>query len=203
MKTNSLHPQWILVARMGWVLMSLFFLTTFILGLPDRHSELAIACDGSACPVLTLSSADAALIDSTPFSMQGYAYFHIGIELITALLMSVMAGLIFWKYFDNLMGILTAYLLIYIGLVGFVQASSVFAAQYPPVEWLYNQLFVPLILLFVFIFPTGQFLNKLSLSAFMITIFMWLLDIILIQNGIYIMGDVGIILFFGALAITP
>ena len=112
-----------------------------------------------------------------------------------------MAGLIFWKYFDNLMGILTAYLLIYIGLVGFVQASSVFAAQYPPVEWLYNQLFVPLILLFVFIFPTGQFLNKLSLSAFMITIFMWLLDIILIQNGIYIMGDVGIILFFGALAI--
>ena len=87
MKTNSIHPQWILVARIGWLLMSLLFLTTFILGLPDRHRELAIACDGFACPVLTLSSADAVLIDSTLFSMQGYASFHIGIELITALLM--------------------------------------------------------------------------------------------------------------------
>ncbi len=205
MKTNTLHPQWILVARIGWVLMTLFFLTTFILGLPYRYSELATACDAPACPPLTLSSADASLIDSTLFSMQGYASFHIGIELITALLMSVMAGLIFWKYFDNLMGILTAYLLIYIGLAGFVQAGFVFAAQYPSVEWFYNQLFalfIPLILLVIFIFPTGQFLNILSLSAFVITIFLWLLDGILTQFTRFSLGDdVGTAIFLGTLAI--
>ena len=110
-KTNTLHPQWILFARIGWVLITLFFLTTVILGLPYRYSELATACDAPACPILTLSSADAALIDSTLFSVQGYASFHIGLELITALIMSVMAGLIFWKYFDNLMGILTCLLI--------------------------------------------------------------------------------------------
>ena len=204
MKTNTLHPQWILVARIGWVLMTLFFLTTFILGLPYRHRELATACDVPVCPPLTVSSADAASIDSTLFSMQGYASFHIGIELITALLMSAMAGLIFWKYFDNLLGILTAYLLIYMGLAGFVQAGFVFAAQYPSVEWFYNQLFAlfdPLILLVIFIFPTGKFLNKLSLSVFVFIIFLWLLDKILVQNGIDIMGDGGTILFLGAFAI--
>ena len=203
MKTNTLQPQWILVARIGWVLITLIFLTTFILGLPYRYRELATACDAPACPPLTLSSADAASIDSTLFSMQGYASFHIGIELITALLMSIMAGLIFWKYFDNLMGILTAYLLIYIGLAGFVQAGFVFAVQYPSVEWFYNLLFAlfdPLILLVIFIFPTGQFLNKLSLSVFMFIIFLWLLDKILIQDGIDIMDDVGTILFLGAFA---
>ena len=203
MKTNTLNPPWILVARIGWVLITLFFLTTFILGLPYRYRELATACDAPTCPPLTLSSADAASIDSTLFSMQGYAAFHIGIELITALLMSVMAVLIFWKYFDNLLGILTAYLLIYIGLAGFVQAGFVFAVQYPSVEWFYNLLFAlfdPLILLVIFIFPTGQFLNKLSLSVFIFIIFLWLLDKILVQNGIDIMGDVGTILFLAAFA---
>lgn len=203
MKTNTLHRRWILVARIGWLLITFFFLTTFILGLPYRYSELTAACDAPTCPPLTLSSADAASIDSTLFSMQGYASFHIGIELITALLMSIMAGLIFWKYFDNLLGVLTAYLLIYIGLAGFVQAGFVFAAQYPSVEWFYNLLFAlfdPLILLVIFIFPTGQFLNKLSLSVFMFIIFLWLLDKILIQNGINIMGDGGTILFLGAFA---
>lgn len=201
MKSNTLHPQWILAARISWVFITFFFLTTFILGLPYRYSELAVPCDGPACPVFTLSSADAAVINASPFSMQGYATFHIGLELVTALLMLVMASIIFWKYFDNLMGILTAYLFVYIGLAIFVQASRAFAGQYSGVEWLYNLLswfFTPLILLFVFIFPIGQFLNRLSLSAFMITLLIGSLDLI----GVDFLGDSGgIIAFLGALAI--
>lgn len=200
MKSRSLHPQWILIARIGWVLITLFFLTTFILGLPYRYSELAVPCDAPVCPALALSSEDAALIDASPFSIQGYASFHVGLELLTALSMSVMASLLFWKYFDNWMGILTAYLLIYIGLALFVQASLVFATQYPPVEWLYTQLsllFVPLILLVVFIFPNGRFLNRLSLLAFMICLLAWILD--LTRN---ILGDqVGSLLFLSMLAL--
>ena len=99
----------------------------------------------------------------------------------------------------------SAYLMILIGLGGLVEANHVFAVQYPPVEWLnsqLSQLFAPLILLFIFIFPNSQFVNNLSRLTFLFTFCVWFLDMVLSQNGITLLrGDAGSLLFLSVLGL--
>ena len=205
MVENRLALNWIRVARVGWLLVILFVLTLFILGLPHRHSQLAVPCDRPTCPVLSISSTDAALIDATSFSLQGYASFHIGLEIFIASIMSAAATLIFWKYFDNLMGILTAYLLAYIGLSGFVQSAYAFAVQHPPLELLYNRLFAffpALILLLIYTFPNGRFVNNLSRAAFVTSLFINIIDGIIRRDFTPDPSNlIGTAMFIGVLAV--
>jgi hypothetical protein len=67
-----------------------------------------------------------------------------------------------FKFFDNRMGILTAYFLVYLGYT-FVQAPYAFALQFPRFESLF-QLFINtgalIILLIIFVFPNGQFVSR-------------------------------------------
>lgn len=156
-KTNS-----VLIARIGWVAITLILLTVFILGIPYRYDELRSVCNTAPCPLFSLSSVEHAFLDVSSFSVQGYAVFHIGLELFMALLMTAIAMLFVFKFFDNRMGILTAYFLVYLGYT-FVQAPYAFVLQFPRFEPLF-QLFINtgalIILLIIFVFPNGQFVSR-------------------------------------------
>ena len=152
----------VLITRIGWIALTLVLLTIFILGIPYRYDELRSVCTIAPCPVFSLSSAEHAFLDASLFSVQAYAIFHIGLELFMALLMTAIAILFVFKFFDNRMGVLTAYFLVYLGYT-FVQAPYAFALQFPRFELLF-QLFsnigALIILLIVFVFPNGQFMSK-------------------------------------------
>lgn len=156
-KTNS-----VLIARIGWVAITLMLLTVFILGIPYRYDELRSVCNTAPCPLFSLSSVEHAFLDVSSFSVQEYAVFHIGLELFMALLMTAIAILFVFKFFDNRMGVLTAYFLVYLGYT-FVQAPYAFALQFPrfePLFQLFSNTGALIILLIVFVFPNGQFMSK-------------------------------------------
>jgi hypothetical protein len=152
----------VLIARIGWVALTLMLLTIFFLGIPYRYDELRLSCDTAPCPLFSLSSVEHAFLDASSFSVQEYAVFHIGLELFMALLMTAIAVLFVFKFFDNRMGILTAYFLVYLGYT-FVQAPAAFVIQFPRVESFFH-LFINtgslIIFLIIFVFPNGQFVSN-------------------------------------------
>ena len=185
MKSKLGNNYSVLFARIGWVSITLMLLTIFILGIPYRYDELRFSCDTAPCPIFSLSSVEHAFLDASSFSVQGYAVFHIGLELFMALLMTAIAVLFVFKFFDNRMGILTAYILVFLGYT-LEQSSFSFVIQFPrfePFFKLFSNTGSLIIFLIIFVFPTGQFLSN-WLRWLFIGVGVVLIGSFLVQSGI-------------------
>lgn len=131
----------------------------FVVSLPTRYAELTRICVEVICPVLWLTPETAGALQNFGLSVEFYAAYHTGIELLAVALCAVFCLFIFYTRSRTWMGLLTAVVVlaspifVFNSVWTFVQANQGYAIL---VEFVQD---VTVIALFGFmhIFPNGRF----------------------------------------------
>lgn len=159
---TRLQGRWLLLARVGWLLLVLPALALFVGSLPAYYMRLQMPCVGIvACSLNgSLSATGMRALLAAGISPGGYAAYTITLTLIIALLWSAVGLVIFWRRSDDWMALLTALTLVLYVPSQQDGALVALALTHPawsvPVE-VATFLGEVSIVLFVLLFPDGHF----------------------------------------------
>ncbi len=170
----SLHGRWLLIARVGWVVLVLVLAAIFVANIPSYYQSSQTFCnssDLSGCPTGQLTQVYAHILAQSHLSVAVVAVLLASLTLAVSLAYWVMGLLIFWRKSQEWIGLFVSLFLVILG------ASNIFgfsAAQMPQLlVFLDNGIGVLVSLalfLFTFTFPTGRFTPHWTLAPFALAV---------------------------------
>src|SRR5205807_5205540 len=104
---------WLLVARLSFVVVSLFALVLYVIGTPVYFDYLHTICTGCLDDRLTPDKLQA--LQALNISITTYAVYWVVINLLFALVYFAVAALIFWRKSDDWMAWLASFSLVAFG----------------------------------------------------------------------------------------
>jgi multidrug transporter EmrE-like cation transporter len=162
---TRLHRGRLLIARAGWIALTLLVLALSALALPTAYALLQTVCQpGTTCLSFQLTQVDPRLLQQLGLSPGFLAAYQLGLDVGTLLIYSVLAALVFWRRSTDRMALFCAYMLVlaggatYTGLLD-VGLRAAAPAWYWPVGVL-EVLGQVSLLTFFLIFPRGQFVPR-------------------------------------------
>lgn len=149
--------------RLLWITLALLLLLFFIGGIPYRFQALSVACPQPPCTLNALAPAEAQALAELGLSLETYAAWQIGLEMLLGGGMTLLALFLFWRSFDNIQGILVTFMLVLIGLNFMAEVDTAFVEHNPvfrlPYDFMTSMTGVVLIL-FLYVFPDGRFVPR-------------------------------------------
>jgi hypothetical protein len=156
-----LQGRWLVLARVGWVVLVVLTLAIFFSSFPVYLAQLQTPCAGTACAFTSqLTPGQVVGLKGIGVSIGDYAAFMVALTLATILVCLVVSTVIVLRRSDDRMALLVALMLVTFGPI--IATSSVSASSslwQVPNECL-SFLFVALFLLVLTLFPTGQFVPR-------------------------------------------
>ncbi len=156
-----LHGRWLLIARVGWVALTLLVLTLNAIAIPQADALLQAICQPGALCINGLTAANLRQLQQLGLSPGFLAAYQIGWDVGTTLIYTALAALIFWRRSVDRMALFCAYMLVLFGgatYTGLLDAGLRTGA--PAWYWLVGglellaQVSVPT---FFLLFPSGRF----------------------------------------------
>ena len=156
-----LHGRWLLIARVGWVALTLLVLTLNAIAIPQADALLQAICQPGALCISGLTAANLRQLQQLGLSPGFLAAYQIGWDVGTTLIYTALAALIFWRRSVDRMALFCAYMLVLFGgatYTGLLDAGLRTGA--PAWYWLVGglellaQVSVPT---FFLLFPSGRF----------------------------------------------
>jgi hypothetical protein len=156
-----LHGRWLLIARVGWVALTLLVLTLNAIAIPQADALLQAICQPGALCINGLTAANLRQLQQIGLSPGFLAAYQIGWDVGTTLIYTALAALIFWRRSVDWMALFCAYMLVLFGgatYTGLLDAGLRTGA--PAWYWLVGglellaQVSVPT---FFLLFPSGRF----------------------------------------------
>ncbi|MGZ3646226.1 MAG: hypothetical protein ACXVCM_20520 [Ktedonobacteraceae bacterium] len=166
--------NWLRLAQVAWVMLALVLLGSFVANLPTYFQYVGTICtlhDLSNCETDQLAPIYVQFFQQLHITVEVAAGFFAALTFAVAVLYWVFGLLIFWRKSGEWMGLLASLLLVMLGSFGLVASNA--TEQTPQLLQLLNYIFgyivlAPAILLFVFLFPTGRFIPRWTLYAFVL-----------------------------------
>jgi hypothetical protein len=152
-----LQGRWLLLARLGWVVLVVLTLAIFFAILPVFVAQLQTPCAGSACQYLQLTPGQAETLKGIGLSPGDYAAYVLALTLASVMVCLGVSTLIVWRRSDDRMAMLVALLLVTLGpdiATGSVSESP--SSWWMPAACLYF-LSLALVVLVFLLFPSGRF----------------------------------------------
>jgi hypothetical protein len=163
---TRLQGRWLLLGRIGWVLVAALSFGLFLLGLLPYATQLHMVCltaSGACYLDGALSPAGVQALHDLGVSVDSYVWYTVVVTVLDALVWMLVGFLIFWHRTDDWMALLAALFLVTFnpGLTGGPTTSLVhFSPLWTlPVECL-DFLGAVLIGLFLYLFPNGGFVPR-------------------------------------------
>ncbi|MGZ3673658.1 MAG: hypothetical protein ACXVCO_05065 [Ktedonobacterales bacterium] len=195
--STVLSGRWLLVARVGWILLVVLSLAAFIMALRGDLSSNQHTTTTNAA----LSPESAAALFRIGISLDAYAWTSLGIACVVMLVSTVMAVVLFWRRSDDWMALLVGlFLIIYttsnIGppinpLNGSTSSPSTFGALlYAILLGTQNAPGVAIPFAVFLLFPSGRFVPRWSRWLFVVSL-VWAVAISaapLFLDGILFLG---------------
>jgi hypothetical protein len=159
---TRLHGSWLVLARVGWLLLVVYTLALFVGSLPAYYTRLQMPCVGTVACSLNgaLSAAGIQALQATGLSLSGYAAYTIALTIVVTLLWSAVGLVIFWRRSDDWVALLAALTLVLYNIGQQNTALTALALAHPawtmPVEVATFLSEAPIVL-FVLLFPGGRF----------------------------------------------
>src|SRR5713101_8230356 len=159
-----LHRRWLLIARVGWVALTLLVLALNAIAIPRADALLQAVCQPGALCISGLTPANLRQLQQLGLSPGFLAAYQIGWDVGTTLIYTALAALIFWRRSVDRMALFCAYMLVLFGgatYTGLLDASLRTGA--PAWYWLVGglelvaQVSVPT---FFLLFPSGRFVPR-------------------------------------------
>jgi hypothetical protein len=110
---TRLHGGWLLIARVGWLVLTLLVLTLSAIALPRYYALAQSVCQpGAQCLLIQLRPVDLRLLHQLGLSPGFLAAYQVGWAVGTVLIYSALATLIFWRRSSDRMALFCAYMLV-------------------------------------------------------------------------------------------
>ena len=162
---TRLAGRWLIVVRAAWVAIAGLAVGLFIAGTPARYTQLLAVTPAAATMLGQLRPEDAGLLAQVGLPLSAYAAYFTGLELLTALIVAGVAGLIFWGRSDDWMALFVSMNLITaataLPIVTVLETvhsgwTNVFAAASRALF----ALFAGGLVSFFYLFPNGRFVPR-------------------------------------------
>ena len=163
-KGTRLQGRWLVLARVVWVAIVVFTLSIFLLSLPAYFAQLQTICAGVACVYAygQLTPGTAQALQHLGLSIGAYAASTLAIAIAPVLVFFGVAGLIFWRRFDDWMALLVSLFLVTFGVNFSAQgllAASLQTAWNVPLSIVTALGWISFNLL-IYLFPDGRFVPR-------------------------------------------
>ena len=161
---TRLQGRWLLIARVGWVALTLLVLALNAISIPRADALLQAVCQPGALCISGLTPANLRQLRQLGLSPGFLTAYQIGWDVGTPLIYTALAALIFWRRSADRMALFCAYMLVLFGgatYTGLLDAGLRTGA--PAWYWLVGglelvaQVSVPT---FFLLFPSGRFVPR-------------------------------------------
>ncbi len=159
-----LQGRWLLLARVGWVVLAVFTLIVVVASFPVYLAQLQTICIGpygTVCTYLQLSPEQVEVLKGLGFSPGDYVAYTVVLTLATMMVSLVVSTVIVWRRSDDRMALLVALLLVTIGPIFVTSPVPANSPLQVSNECLYFLALSLLVLVFS-LFPTGQFVPSFT-----------------------------------------
>ena len=158
---TRLHGSWLILVRVGWLVVAVFTLIIVVASLPVYVAQLQTLCTGTACAFpQQLSPEQARLLKGIGLSPGDYAAYTVALTLATMVMCLVVSTVIVWRRSDDRMAFLVALMLVTIGPISETSALKLIPSPWQvPTACLYFLALALLVLVFL-LFPSGQFVPR-------------------------------------------
>ena len=160
---TQLHGRWLTLARVIWIALAILAVVSWAATVGPRYDPRSLPCAGENCPETALSPQEAETLKETGLSLEFYAGFQLGNEMLTFAAYTLLGVLIFWRRSDDWMGLFVALMLILLGAVTFTGGFAVLPESYRLLKDLVHSLealnlagFLPLF----YLFPDGRWVPR-------------------------------------------
>ncbi len=160
MADTRLRGGWLVLARVVWVAVVVLTLGLFIASIPTTLADLHILCTAASCTTSgQLTPDNVRELHTWGLSMDFYATYIVVFIMVFAFGYFAVGAVLFWRKSDDRMALFASFT-----LVTFPMAFTEVLATLPPSWWLPVQFVSFLgsicIVLFFYLFPTGQFVPR-------------------------------------------
>lgn len=164
--STHLTGRWLMLARITWIVLTLYMLVVSIASLPTGFAFLhqpcladAVACNGNGG--LTASQIQA--IQELGLSVDTYAWSWLINNGIMALIFYALAGILFWRRSDDWMALLVALMFVCLGAIGTTNELQLRSSNWLIPENILNLINSLAILFTLALFPNGRFVPRWAL----------------------------------------
>ncbi len=177
--------RWLLLARVGWVVLVVLSLGIFGASLPVYVALLQTPCTGSACQYQQLTPGQVGVLTGMGLSLGDYAALLVALTLALVVVGLAVSTVIVWRRSHDRMAMLVALMLATTGVTGVTATAPATSPWLVPDECL-TFLNITLLLLVFLLFPSGQFVPHWTRWIFVVFLFgqvtLFLPDVSLIPN---------------------
>ena len=164
---TSLHGNWLLLARTGWIALTLLILLLSAIAVPRAEALFQSICQSDVpCLGGQLSPHDLRLLHQLNLSPGFLAIYQVALDVGTLLIYTVLAALIFWRRSQDRMALFCAYCMVLIGGASYTALLDAGLRPASPVWfWLIGVLDLlgqVSFALFFLLFPSGRFVPHWS-----------------------------------------
>jgi hypothetical protein len=154
----------LLLARVGWVALALLVLTLNAISIPRADALLQAVCQPGTVCISGLTTADLRQLHHLGLSPGFLAAYQIGWDVVTTLIYTALAALIFWRRSADRMALFCAYMLVLFGGATYTSLLDLGLRTLAPAWYwlvggleLLGQVCVPT---FFLLFPSGRFVPR-------------------------------------------
>src|SRR5713226_8745863 len=200
---TRLQGRWLLIARVGWMVLTLLILTLNVVMIPRYDAVLQAHCQpGPQCFALQLTAYDRTLLHQFGLSLGFLAAYQVMLQAVSVLVCCALGALIFWRRSADRMALFCAFMLVLLGGAGFTDilqytlmpVSSAWFALIGTLDLLGQTSF----LIFFFLFPSGRFVPRWSRWVALCVVLYWIYAIFL-SNSFYSQSSWSNLVFFALL----
>src|SRR6266699_2700520 len=156
--------RWLLIARVGWVVLALLVLTLNAISIPRADALLQAVCQPGTVCITGWTPAEVSQLQQSGFSPGFLAAYQIVWDVVTTLIYTALAALIFWRRSADRMALFCAYMLVLFGGATYTSLLDLGLRTLTPAwYWLVGglellaQVCVPT---FFLLFPSGRFVPR-------------------------------------------
>jgi hypothetical protein len=157
---THLHGRWLLLARVVWLAVAALCLSLFVAGIPAEFAQLQIECPTAVCVNGQLPPDGLRALQDLGLSLDFFAAYGVGLDVVIALVYSAVAALIFWRTPADRIALFVSLTLLTFGTATFPETLYTLAAAHPawwPAVAVLNLLGSAAFSLFLYLFPDGRF----------------------------------------------
>jgi hypothetical protein len=96
-----LHGRWLLIARVSWIVLTLFILALNVVMIPRYFAVLQAHCQpGPQCFALQLTAFDRRSLHQFGLSLGFLAAYHVMLDAVSVLVCCALGAVLFWRKYD-------------------------------------------------------------------------------------------------------
>lgn len=176
---SRLHRNWLLLARVLWVVVTVLVLGLDLAGAPVAYQQAHHICTSGSCD-FQLKQAQADQLQALGHALDFYAIFVVCLESLATLVYAALGAIIFWRRSDDTVALLGAFMLVTFGGAAF--NGTMAALPYANPAWtlptmLLNAIGQVAFYAFFCVFPSGRFVPRWTIWVTLVWAAVWIVQL--------------------------